>query len=84
MGRKESNQKTQAGKNLNANGAKISFRLFISLEILTLNRCQCCLLITSANNLDPDQAQLKVGPDLGPNVWHSDADSIPERIFRKG
>ena len=27
----------------------------------------CYLLITSANNLDPDQDRQNVGPDLGPN-----------------
>ena len=27
----------------------------------------CCLLITFANSLDPDQAQQNVGPDLDPN-----------------
>ena len=27
----------------------------------------CCLLITFANNLDPDQARQNVGPDLDPN-----------------
>ena len=56
MGRKESNQKTQAGKDLNANGAKISFRLFISLEILTLN-----LSVLSVDNLSK-----QFGPRSGP------------------
>ena len=28
---------------------------------------KCCLLITFANSLDPDQAQQNVGPDLDPN-----------------
>ena len=27
----------------------------------------CCLLITFANSLDPDQARQIVGPDLDPN-----------------
>ena len=27
----------------------------------------CCLLITFANNLNPDQARQNVGPDLDPN-----------------
>ena len=27
----------------------------------------CCLIITFANSLDPDQAQQNVGPDLDPN-----------------
>ena len=27
----------------------------------------CCLLITFANSLDPDQAQQNVGSDLDPN-----------------
>ena len=27
----------------------------------------CCLLITFANSLDPDQDRQNVGPDLGPN-----------------
>ena len=27
----------------------------------------CCLLITFANGLDPDQARQNVGPDLDPN-----------------
>ena len=27
----------------------------------------CCLLITVANSLDPDQDQQNVGPDLDPN-----------------
>ena len=27
----------------------------------------CCLLITFANSLDPDQARQKVGPNLDPN-----------------
>ena len=27
----------------------------------------CRLLIAFANSLDPDQARLNVGPDLGPN-----------------
>ena len=27
----------------------------------------CCLLITFANSLDPDQARPFVGPDLDPN-----------------
>ena len=27
----------------------------------------CCLLITFANSLDPDQARQNVGPDLDPN-----------------
>ena len=27
----------------------------------------CCLLITFANSLDPNQAQQNVGPDLDPN-----------------
>ena len=29
----------------------------------------CCLLITFANGLDPDQAQQNVGPDLDPNCF---------------
>ena len=29
----------------------------------------CCLLITFANRLDPDQARQNVGPDLDPNCW---------------
>ena len=36
---------------------------------------QCRLLITSANSLDPDQAQQIIGPDQGPNCltfrWYS-------------
>ena len=28
---------------------------------------KCCLLITFVNNLDPDQAQHNVGPDLYPS-----------------
>ena len=28
---------------------------------------QCCLLITFANSLDPDQAQRCIRPDLDPN-----------------
>ena len=35
---------------------------------------QCHLLIAFANNLEPDQAQQNIGPDL---------DGIPERIVRK-
>ena len=35
----------------------------------------CCLLITFANSLDPDQARQNVGPDLDPNFltlwWYS-------------
>ena len=31
----------------------------------------CCLLITFANSLDPDQAQQNVGPDLDPNCLTS-------------
>ena len=35
----------------------------------------CCLLITFANSLDPDQAQQNVGSDLDPNCltlwWYS-------------
>ena len=27
----------------------------------------CCLLISFANSLEPDQAGYNVGPDLGPN-----------------
>ena len=27
----------------------------------------CCLLITFANSLDPDQARQNIGPDLDPN-----------------
>ena len=27
----------------------------------------CCQQITFANSMDPDQAQQKVGPDLGPD-----------------
>ena len=30
-------------------------------------RNSCCLLITLANNLDPDQARQNVWPDLDPN-----------------
>ena len=29
----------------------------------------CCLPITFANSLDPDQARLNVGPDLEPNCF---------------
>ena len=29
--------------------------------------CQCCLLITFVNKLDPDQARHNVGLDLDPN-----------------
>ena len=29
----------------------------------------CHLVITFANSLDPDQDQLNVGPDLGPNYF---------------
>ena len=32
----------------------------------------CCLLITFANSLDPDQAQHFVAPDLYPNFLHPD------------
>ena len=32
----------------------------------------CCLLITFANSLAPDQAQHFVGPDLDPNCLHPD------------
>ena len=35
----------------------------------------CCLLITFANSLDPDQARQNIGPDLDPNCltlwWYS-------------
>ena len=34
----------------------------------------CCLLVTFANSLDPDQARQNVGPDLDPNcltpLWY--------------
>ena len=39
------------------------------------------LLITFANSLDPDQDRQDFGPDLDPNVCHSD--SVPERFFLK-
>ena len=35
--------------------------------VVLIRFCQCCLLINFANNLDPDQAQQNVGPDLDPN-----------------
>ena len=41
----------------------------------------CHQMITFANNLDPDQDQHVVGPDLDPNRLHPDC--IPERIFQK-
>ena len=40
-----------------------------------------CLLITSANSLDPDQDQHNVGPDLDPNLLT--LNSACERIFGK-
>ena len=43
--------------------SKISF-VFYSL---THRVDFCCLLITFANSLDPDQASQSVGPDLDPN-----------------
>ena len=40
----------------------------------------CCLLITFANSLDPDQARENVGPDLDPSCLTLN-DDIPLRIF---
>ena len=45
----------------------------ISMDIFLLNSflvsCHlCCLLLTFANSLDPDQDQHFVGPDLDPNI----------------
>ena len=37
------------------------------------------LLITFANSLDPDQAQLFVGPDLDSDYF--DTDGVHERFF---
>ena len=45
----------------------------------TVSTIWCHLLITFANNLDPDQAQQNVGPDQDPTVKRSDG--ILERIF---
>ena len=44
----------------------------VSISCLVLNSLPargdfCCLLITFANSLDPDQVQLNVGPDLDPS-----------------
>ena len=50
-----------------------NFQGLISSECLSFT---LCLLVpsddTSANILDPDQAQQNVGLDLGPNYSHSD------------
>ena len=41
----------------------------------------CRLLILFANSFDPEQDRQNVGPDVGPNLCHSD--SFPERFFGK-
>ena len=43
-------------------GTVLRFQKFINLSLEPL----CCLLITFANSLDPDQALQNVGPDLNP------------------
>ena len=67
-----------------------AYHLFSSItmipQILFLTLCLLVssALISFANSLDPDQAQLsarqKVGPDLDPNCL---AEGIPEGFFRK-
>ena len=39
------------------------------------------MLITIANNFDPDPDRQIVDPDLDTTVWHSE--SVPERIYGK-
>ena len=54
------------------NGAFIGFsqgRFQPGKNIEYLFTYQCCLLITFAISLDPDQARQNVGPDLAPNCW---------------
>ena len=41
----------------------------------------CHLLITFANNLDPDLDRQNVGPDLDPNCLTLHSESDAERIF---
>ena len=63
------------GKNLKPN--EINFSQGLSQKVLSTSCFVfnssaargdfCCLLITFANSLDPDQARQNVGPDLDPN-----------------
>ena len=43
------------------------FCICISINSFPTSGDFCCLLITLANSLDPDQARRNVGPDLDPN-----------------
>ena len=43
-----------------------STSVFLSLT-LPVSGEFCCMLISFANSLDPDQARQNVGPDLDPN-----------------
>ena len=46
---------------------------------LSLLAATCCLLITFANSLDPDQDRQNIGPNPDPSCWNSG--SVPERIL---
>ena len=45
----------------------VSTSCFVNKTFCPLQGYFCCLLITFANRLDPDQARQNVGPDLDPN-----------------
>ena len=47
--------------------AKVLARSCFAFNSLPVSHDICHLLITFANNLDPDQARQNVGPDLDPN-----------------
>ena len=63
---------------IHANNIKCIFQLFVYV---------CCLLITFANSLDPDQARQSVGPDLDPNCltlwWYSWKNFFEKDYFEK-
>ena len=51
---------------------KLTSQKVVSIGCLVFNLLParvnfCCLLITFANSLDPDQARQNVGPDLDPS-----------------
>ena len=47
----------------------VSTSCFIFIPLLAMGDF-CCLLITIANRLDPDETQHNVGPDQDLNCWH--------------
>ena len=62
---------------------KTGYEPDIKFGVFILSSNFCCLLITFANSLDPDQDQQNVGPDLDPNCLTDTLGVVLKEFFKR-